>query len=217
MLTIECAACRAHDRRYPQLCMAPEGTCSDGRHILRFRNGALDLLMQHLRTTCSSSRSVCAKRPDAPSERSLSAGFGPCFVCASRITPSGHALIVLLWSCRRLRAGSAGPAGGPAIPVATPEPRMDHHRPRLACGACPGPKYAAAMQYALCAASATQRHQTEVSHCLTLPSASVHAMLYFVETCTLSLQKLRGNDVTCHLCNAVRASRNGVLVCRRCA
>ncbi len=30
---------RAHDRRFPLLCLAPEGTCSDGRHILRFRNG----------------------------------------------------------------------------------------------------------------------------------------------------------------------------------
>ena len=31
---------RAADGRYPQLCMAPEGTCSDGRCLLQFRRGA---------------------------------------------------------------------------------------------------------------------------------------------------------------------------------
>ena len=48
------------------------------------------------------------------------------------------ALIGLLMVCRRLRAGGASSARGPAIPVATPEPRVDHHRPRLACGAYHG-------------------------------------------------------------------------------
>ena len=32
--------CRAHDQRYPQLCIAPEGTCSHGRCLLQFRRGA---------------------------------------------------------------------------------------------------------------------------------------------------------------------------------
>lgn len=32
--------CRAKDRRFPMLVMAPEGTCGDGRCILRFRTGA---------------------------------------------------------------------------------------------------------------------------------------------------------------------------------
>lgn len=33
-------SCRAMDRRFPMLFMAPEGTCGDGRCILRFRTGA---------------------------------------------------------------------------------------------------------------------------------------------------------------------------------
>ncbi len=32
--------CRARDRRFPMLFMAPEGTCGSGRCVLRFRTGA---------------------------------------------------------------------------------------------------------------------------------------------------------------------------------
>lgn len=33
-------ACRVADPRYPMIAMAPEGTCGDGRCILKFRTGA---------------------------------------------------------------------------------------------------------------------------------------------------------------------------------
>jgi len=39
-MTVARHLCRARDRRFPMLVMAPEGTCGDGRCILRFRTGA---------------------------------------------------------------------------------------------------------------------------------------------------------------------------------
>ncbi len=103
-------ACRAHDRRFPQLCLAPEGTCSDGRHILRFRKRCVG----HEATPMDSPAAIL----ESPLENRLHSG-STSVLARALVFLSGPSYVSLASCFDRTRHGHAGAfvPGAPVLPV----------------------------------------------------------------------------------------------------